>query len=94
MFCYKKDNKLINKVYKGALRAIHGMLMFNISQDIMNIHAFNAHVVPDLKSIKEKVVDQEDRSRRNNLRVSGIPEDKDEDWSSTKEKCRQFLKTS
>ena len=44
MFCYKKDNKLINKVHKRALRAIHGMFYSNLQELLAHDKSVNIHV--------------------------------------------------
>ena len=41
--------------------------------------------------IKNKLVDLEDRSRRNNLRSNGIKEGKNEAWEKCKERVNCFL---
>lgn len=46
----------------------------------------------DLGSLKERVDDLEDRSRRNNLRFDGIAEDNNENWEQTTEKVSKLVK--
>ena len=41
--------------------------------------------------IEEKLVDLEDRSRRNNLRFEGLAEDKKEPWQVTTDKLYNFI---
>ena len=41
--------------------------------------------------IKNKLVDLEDRSRRNNLRINGIKEGKNETWEECEERVNCFL---
>ena len=41
--------------------------------------------------LKEQLRIQEDRSRRNNIRVHGIEEDENETWENTENKLRSFL---
>ena len=41
--------------------------------------------------LKEKLRIQEDRLRRNNIRVDGIEEDENETWENTENKLRSFL---
>ena len=41
--------------------------------------------------LKEQLRIQEDRSRRNNIRVDGIEEDENETWVNTENKLRSFL---
>ena len=45
-----------------------------------------------LKQQKEKVVDLEDRSRRNNLRLDGIEESEKETWEETEEKMKSLFR--
>ena len=46
-----------------------------------------------LDDIKKRIIDQEDRSRRNNLRIDGIEEDEEEEtWEVTKAKVEEFIK--
>ena len=42
--------------------------------------------------IKNKLVDLDDRSRRNNLRINGIKERKNETWEECEERVNCFLK--
>ena len=41
--------------------------------------------------LKEQLRIQEDRSRRNKIRVDGIEEDENETWVNTENKLRSFL---
>ena len=41
--------------------------------------------------LKEPLRNQEDRSRRNNIRVDGIEEDQNETWENTENNLRSFL---
>ena len=43
MFCRKKDNTLINKVHKRALRAIHGIFYLNLV-DLLSLEKVSIHV--------------------------------------------------
>ena len=49
-------------------------------------------VIPDLKEIKDKLNDLENRSRRNNLRIDGIIEEENESWSQTEKKLQEIIK--
>ena len=51
-------------------------------------------VIPDLKEIKDKLNDLENRSRRNNLRIDGIIEEENESWSKSEKKLQEILKIS
>ena len=52
----------------------------------------NGDVKRNIEEMKEKVDELEDRSRRNNLRIVGIKEDKDENWDQTEEKVKKLIK--
>ena len=43
---------------------------------------------------QDKLDEQEDRSRRNNLRIGGIIEDKNEDWNACKKKVKEFFRNT
>ena len=43
------------------------------------------------RELKEQLRIQEDRSRRNNIRVDGIEEDENETWENTENKLRSFV---
>ena len=45
----------------------------------------------EIDELREKVRDMEDRSRRNNIRIEGVRESENEDWSTTKEKIRDIF---
>ena len=45
------------------------------------------------KFFKEKLRIMEDRSRRNNIRVEGIPESENESWEETEKKLKEIIKT-
>ena len=45
----------------------------------------------DLSAIEDKVDYLENQSRRNNIRISGLAEEVNEDWSSTEEKVKSLI---
>ena len=45
----------------------------------------------NIKEIKEKLIDIENRSRRNNIRVEGVKEGDKEDWETSKRKLKKLL---
>ena len=49
-------------------------------------------VVRDLKEIKDKLTDLENRSRRNNLRINRIIEEENESWSQIKKELQEIIK--
>ena len=48
-------------------------------------------VIPDLKEIKDKLNDLENRSRRNNLRIDGIIEEENESLSQSEKKLQEII---
>ena len=58
-------------------------------------HLANAAEVTEMKKEqKERLDEAEDRSRRNNIRIGGLPEDEGESWEDTKKKMKAFFKES
>ena len=49
-------------------------------------------IIPDLKEIKDKLEDLENRSGRNNLRIDGIIEEENESWSQSEQKLQEIIK--
>ena len=49
-------------------------------------------VMPDLKEIKDKLNDLENRSRKNNLRINSIIEEQNESCSQSKKKLQEVVK--
>ena len=49
-------------------------------------------VISDLKEIKDKLNNLENRSRRNNLRIGGIIEEENESWSQSEKKLQEIIK--
>ena len=45
----------------------------------------------DMEAINEKLINLEDRSRRNNLRIDGIVENENETWSDTQKKAEELF---
>ena len=48
-------------------------------------------VISDLKEIKDKLNDLENRSRKNNLRIDGIIEEENESWSKSEKKLQEII---
>ena len=48
-------------------------------------------MIENKAELKEQLRIQEDRSRRNNIRVDGIEEDENETWENKENKSRSFL---
>ena len=49
-------------------------------------------MIPDLKEIKDKLNNLENRSCRNNLRIDGIIEEENESWSQSVKKLQEIIK--
>ena len=48
-------------------------------------------VIPDLKEIKDKLNDLENRSRRNNLGIDGVIEEENESWLQSEKKLQEII---
>ena len=55
-------------------------------------HQQQQPVIPDLKEIEDKLNDLENRSRRNNLKINGVFEEKNESWSQNEKKLQEIMK--
>ena len=62
--------------------------MFSLKKDIDIIQTTKSSWEID---IENKLVDLADRSRRNNLRINGIKEEKNENWEGCEERVNCFL---
>ena len=61
-------------------------------QDVIkNVQLLNAEERDSLKEHKEKLIDLEDRSRRNNLRIDGVVEHVGETWEITEQKVKDIF---
>ena len=49
-------------------------------------------MIPDLKEIKDKLNNLENRSCRNNLRIDGIIEEENQSWSQSVKKLQEIIK--
>ena len=58
----------------------------HVKKEIHNINLLNLEDRKDIKQSKGKVIDLEDRSRRNNLRIDGLRESEREYWEVTEQK--------
>ena len=65
--------------------------MLNQQQSLQKSSA-NVYDNSVINEIKSKLVDLENRSRRNNLRFEGIAEEDEEDWNKCEEKIKNIVK--
>ncbi|XP_065674042.1 uncharacterized protein LOC136090987 [Hydra vulgaris] len=63
-----------------------------VKEELSSVKIIQGKISTDNNDLKLKSVDAEDRNRRNNLRLDGLPESRDEkDWEKTKEKVRKLF---
>ena len=75
------ENQLQEKVNNAENKLVH------IEQRIERIYDYQ--IGPDY--VEQKLIDLDDRSRRNNLRVDGIPETPGETWEDCEEKLQRVF---
>ena len=63
----------------------------DIKKDLGNVINIQGKIYRDSEGLKGKCIDLEDRSRRNNIRISGINENDKEKWDESKEKVLNVL---
>ena len=83
------DNK-VNKVIEDL--DVLKKDLSNLKNENVNIRTVHGKMLPQLCEMKQKHVEQEDRSRRNNLRITGIEEDENESWDATKAKAKTLFR--
>ena len=87
-----------DKMYDDLIKRLDSMekiLKDEQDDNQKNIHEMNEEV----KTLKDKILEmesrqdyQDDQSRRNNIRISGLPEDANETWEMTQQKVADLLK--
>ena len=50
---------------------------------------YDYQIDPD--EVEKKLTDLEDRSRRNNLQIDGVPEENDESWDDSERKFKEIF---
>ena len=98
-----------NTVLKNEVAELKKSLQFHTDQWKENFKTFDnlknkllrnqkykqqQSVMPDLKEIKDKLNDLENRSRKNNLRINSIIEEQNESCSQSKKKLQEVVKDS
>ena len=63
----------------------------NKYKEIKNINEILKKNTTSLDTMNEKLVDLENRSRRNNLRIDGVKENEKESWSESEEKVKRIF---
>ena len=56
-------------------------------------NVFLKQQISEIEKAKEKIIDLENRSRRNNIRIDSIRESEGETWNDSEEKVKKLLKT-
>ena len=62
--------------------------------EIKNVHLLNTEERDSLYEHKEKLIDLEDRQRRNNLRIDGVVENVGETWEITEQKVKEIFRNN
>ena len=62
--------------------------------EIKNAHLLNTEERDSLYEHKEKLIDLEDRQRRNNLRIDGVVENVGETWEITEQKVKEIFRNN
>ena len=65
--------------------------IINAMEELKMVKATNMKLSDDCSELKKKNTEMEDRSRRNNLRISGLHEDENESWEETEEKVKSLV---
>ena len=63
-------------------------------KELNSVKTINAQLTADCVELKNSNSEMEDRSRRGNLRISGLHEDENENWRATEEKLKDLLKNT
>ena len=89
----KEFTKEITEI-KGSVSFTEDVLEKKVSsceEKLWHLGQFKFPSVDEWNETKDKINDLENRSRRNNIRIDGIPEDPKETWEQTEEKLKKVL---
>ena len=87
----KSGLNFVGGVCEDKVKAV-GEKINKVCEDLTNVRKMQGKISSDNTELKLKSVDNEDRNRRNNLRIDGIVETNEEkDWDITKEKIKQIF---
>ena len=90
------NTKMMNDRIDGLSRKVDELqdsLQFTELEVNKNMKKIDENCMNEVKSIKQKLRDLEDRARRNNLRIDGIVENAKESWEDTEEKLQNMFST-
>ena len=87
----KASLNFMSKDYEGKFEYITNNVDV-LKKEMNNTKILNAADHNLVKEHAEKLVDIEDRSRRNNLRVDGLPEHDRETWEITEQKVKDLFR--
>ena len=80
---------MTNDILEGKIKNVNKKLS-ELSEEI-NAHRNNNQERVDIGLLRDKLRDMEDRSCRNNLRIDGIEDLKEETWEATERKVLSIL---
>ena len=87
----KSGLNFVGGVCEDKVKAV-GEKINKVCEDLTNVRKMQGKISSDNTELKLKSVDNEDRNRRNNLRIDGVSETSDEkDWDLTKKKIKQLF---
>ena len=88
-----------NTVLKNKVNQMENSAMFQSEvfdekmRELLNSdRSGDDNIKKEIEEIKNNIDELEDRSRRNNLRIVGVKEDRDENWDQTEEKVKELIK--
>ena len=87
----KKSLQFDSDQWEGNFKTLHN-LKNELLQNQKHYQQQQQPVIPDLKEIKDKVNDLENRSRRNNLGNDGIIKEGSELWVQSEKKLHEIIK--
>lgn len=93
--CTKNLHKQIedlNKNFEKKIQEMEAALNFNIKENEEKVKNLEEKFEKEIEFLKERARKQEDRSRRNNLRVDGVKDNARETWEETEVKVQEILK--
>ena len=86
---FKESLDVTHDILEGKIKNVNKNLS-ELSEEI-NAHRHNNQEKVDIGLLRDKLRDMEDRSRRNNLRIDGIEDEKEETWEDTERKVLSIL---